>query len=79
MSWLSTDRLPHPHDPQRLEVAWARWRELAPPPDDPGARALLDTLFGNSGDDTISGDGGTDVCNGGLGTDTFTGCETTTQ
>ena len=27
---------------------WARWRELAPPPDDPGARALLDTLFGNS-------------------------------
>ena len=48
MSWLSTDRLPHPHDPQRLEVAWARWRELAPPPDDSGARALLDTLFGNS-------------------------------
>lgn len=48
MSWLSTDRLPRPHDPQRLAVARARWLERAPLPDDPVAQALLDTLFGNS-------------------------------
>ena len=48
MSWLSTARLPRPHDPQRREIAWIRWSEHAPRPDDAGAVALLDTLFGNS-------------------------------
>ena len=48
MSWLSTARLPRPHDLQRCEVAWTRWAEQAPRPDDTGAVALLDALFGNS-------------------------------
>ena len=48
MSWLSTALLPRPHDKQRLEVAWTRWNEKAPRPDDPAAIALLDALFGNS-------------------------------
>ncbi|MEI7872112.1 MAG: bifunctional [glutamine synthetase] adenylyltransferase/[glutamine synthetase]-adenylyl-L-tyrosine phosphorylase [Alphaproteobacteria bacterium] len=48
MSWLSTARLPHPHDPERRAVAWARWCEKTERPDDPGAVALLDALFGNS-------------------------------
>ena len=48
MSWLSTARLPRPHDLERQAVAWARWREKAEWPDDPGAVALLDALFGNS-------------------------------
>ena len=48
MSWLSTDRLPRPHDPQRLAVGWARWQEQAPQPAEAPARALLDSLFGNS-------------------------------
>ncbi len=48
MSWLSTDRLPRPHDPQRLAVAWARWNEQTARPDDAAAIALLDALFGNS-------------------------------
>src|SRR4051812_23299152 len=48
MSWLSTARLPRPHDPQRREVAWRRWDEKSARPDDPAAAALLDALFGNS-------------------------------
>ena len=48
MSWLSTARLPQPHDLERRAVAWARWCEKAERPDDPGAVALLDALFGNS-------------------------------
>ncbi len=48
MSWLSTIRLPRPHDPERLKVAWTRWNELAPPPDNAADRSLLDALFGNS-------------------------------
>jgi [glutamine synthetase] adenylyltransferase / [glutamine synthetase]-adenylyl-L-tyrosine phosphorylase len=48
MSWLSTARFPRPHDGDRLAVAWARWREVAPEPDDAAARALLEALFGNS-------------------------------
>ncbi|HYD06732.1 MAG TPA: hypothetical protein VEC60_13450, partial [Reyranella sp.] len=48
MSWLTTDRLPRPHDAERLAVGWTRWREKAAMPDDAAARALLDTLFGNS-------------------------------
>jgi glutamate-ammonia-ligase adenylyltransferase len=48
MSWLSTNRLPRPHNAERLAVAWTRWRENAPMPDDPSGKALLDTLFGNS-------------------------------
>src|SRR5260370_19528302 len=48
MSWLSTARLPRPHDPERRDVAWARWNETAARPDDPTAVALLDAPFGNS-------------------------------
>ncbi|CAN5750274.1 bifunctional [glutamine synthetase] adenylyltransferase/[glutamine synthetase]-adenylyl-L-tyrosine phosphorylase [soil metagenome] len=48
MSWLSTARLPRPHDLQRRDVAWTRWKEKAVRPDDPAATALLDALFGNS-------------------------------
>ena len=48
MSWLSTARLPRPHDPDRLAVAWTRWEERAARPDDPEAIGLLDALFGNS-------------------------------
>src|SRR5260370_5265933 len=48
MSWLSTARLPRPHDPERRDVAWTRWNEKAARPDDPAAVALLDALFGNS-------------------------------
>ena len=48
MSWLSTARLPRPHDTQRCGVAWTRWAEQAARPDDAGAVALLDALFGNS-------------------------------
>ena len=48
MSWFSTDRLPRPHDTVRRDVAWTRWNELAAPPEDASARALLDALFGNS-------------------------------
>src|SRR3954470_7202246 len=48
MSWLSTVRLPRPHDAERLAVAWTRWREKAAMPNDAAGEALLDTLFGNS-------------------------------
>jgi glutamate-ammonia-ligase adenylyltransferase len=48
MSWLSTSRLPRPHDRERLAVAWARWREKAATPDEPAGVALLEALFGNS-------------------------------
>ena len=48
MSWLSTARLPRPHDLERRDVAWTRWSEKAARPDDPAAVALLDALFGNS-------------------------------
>ncbi len=48
MSWISTARLPLPHDPERRTVAWARWEEKVERPDDPEAVALLDALFGNS-------------------------------
>jgi glutamate-ammonia-ligase adenylyltransferase len=48
MSWLSTARLPRPHDRERQAVAWARWDEQATRPDDASAVALLDALFGNS-------------------------------
>src|SRR5689334_1394309 len=48
MSWLSTDRLPRPHDPERSKVAWTRWDEIAARPDDAAEVALLDALFGNS-------------------------------
>jgi glutamate-ammonia-ligase adenylyltransferase len=48
MSWLSTTRLPRPHDPERRDVAWTRWNEKAARPDDPTEVALLDALFGNS-------------------------------
>src|SRR3569833_1051056 len=48
MSWLTTARLPHPYNSERLAVAWTRWRETAPMPDDPAGTALLDALFGNS-------------------------------
>ena len=48
MSWLSTNRLPRPHDVERRDVAWTRWNETAARPDDPGQIALLDALFGNS-------------------------------
>jgi len=48
MSWLSTARLPHPHDLERLAVAWTRWTEKAQRPSDPVEAALLDALFGNS-------------------------------
>jgi glutamate-ammonia-ligase adenylyltransferase len=48
MSWLSTDRLPGPHDMERLTVAWTRWDERATRPDDHGGIALLEALFGNS-------------------------------
>src|SRR6267378_3945692 len=48
MSWLSTARLPRPHDPERRDVAWTRWNETAARPNDPAAVALLDALFGNS-------------------------------
>jgi [glutamine synthetase] adenylyltransferase / [glutamine synthetase]-adenylyl-L-tyrosine phosphorylase len=48
MSWLSTARLPRPHDAERMAVAWTRWREKAAMPDDAAGEALLDTLFGNS-------------------------------
>src|SRR5262245_29946394 len=48
MSWLSTARLPRPHDPGRRDVAWRRWRETTAQPTDDGAVALLDALFGNS-------------------------------
>jgi glutamate-ammonia-ligase adenylyltransferase len=48
MSWLSTARLPRPHDAQRQAVAWTRWNEQAAPPDEPAAAALLDAVFGNS-------------------------------
>ena len=48
MSWLSTDRLPRPHDTERRDVAWTRWNEIAARPDDPAQVALLDALFGNS-------------------------------
>ena len=34
MSWLSTARLPQPYNPERLAVAWTRWRETAAMPDD---------------------------------------------
>jgi glutamate-ammonia-ligase adenylyltransferase len=48
MSWFSTDRLPRPHDAERLAVAWTRWRETTAAPDSGAAEALLDSLFGNS-------------------------------
>jgi glutamate-ammonia-ligase adenylyltransferase len=48
MSWLSTARLPRPHDRERLAVAWTRWDEKATRPGDPAADALLEALFGNS-------------------------------
>ena len=48
MSWLSTDRLPRPHDTERRDVAWTRWNEITARPDDPAQVALLDALFGNS-------------------------------
>src|SRR3981189_601807 len=48
MSWLSTARLPRPHDPERRDVAWTRWNETAARPNDPSEVALLDALFGNS-------------------------------
>jgi len=48
MSWLSTARLPRPHDMQRLGVAWTRWQEIAPAPTNPAGKALLECLFGNS-------------------------------
>ncbi len=48
MSWLSTSRLPRPHDSERLEVAWTRWTERVPRPDEASGVALLDALFGNS-------------------------------
>lgn len=48
MSWLSTAQLPQPHDRERRDVAWTRWREQAAPPEEPAAIALLDALFGNS-------------------------------
>ena len=48
MSWLSTARLPRPHDPERLAVAWKRWSETCNRPEDRDARALLEALFGNS-------------------------------
>src|SRR5258705_229146 len=48
MSWLSTARLPRPHDPERRDVAWTRWNEKATRPGDPTEVALLDALFGNS-------------------------------
>jgi len=48
MSWLSTNRLPRPHDTERRDVAWTRWNEAAARPDEPAERALLDALFGNS-------------------------------
>src|SRR5580704_378280 len=48
MSWLSTARLPRPHDPERRDVAWTRWNETAARPGDPIEVALLDALFGNS-------------------------------
>ena len=48
MSWLSTARLPRPHDTERRAVAWTRWSEIAARPDDPAQVALLDALFGNS-------------------------------
>ncbi len=48
MSWLSTARLPHPHDLERLAVAWTRWTEKAQRPSDPAEVALLNALFGNS-------------------------------
>jgi len=48
MSWLSTARLPRPHDQERRTVAWTRWDERAPRPDDAKGMALLDALFGNS-------------------------------
>jgi len=48
MSWISTDRLPQPHDTERRDVAWTRWNETAPRPDDPAQVALLEALFGNS-------------------------------
>ncbi|MCA0305245.1 MAG: bifunctional [glutamine synthetase] adenylyltransferase/[glutamine synthetase]-adenylyl-L-tyrosine phosphorylase [Proteobacteria bacterium] len=48
MSWFSTDHLPRPHDTARRDVAWTRWNELAAPPLDASAVALLDALFGNS-------------------------------
>src|SRR5262245_26908259 len=48
MSWLTTDRLPRPHDTERRAVAWTRWNEIAARPDDPTQVALLDALFGNS-------------------------------
>src|SRR5258708_38133025 len=50
MSWLSTARLPRPHDPERRDVAWARWNEKAARPGDPTEVALLDALFGNNPD-----------------------------
>ncbi len=48
MSWFSTAHLPRPHDKERRDVAWTRWREKATQPDEPTAVALLDALFGNS-------------------------------
>src|SRR5512139_3173419 len=48
MSWLSTNRLPRPHDTERRGVAWTRWNEIAARPDDPAQVVLLDALFGNS-------------------------------
>src|SRR5918994_159004 len=48
MSWLSTDRLPRPHDTERRDVAWTRWNGITARPDDPAQVALLDALFGNS-------------------------------
>src|ERR1700704_3485214 len=48
MSWLSTARLPRPHDPERRDVAWTRWNEKSARPGDPDEVALLDALFGNS-------------------------------
>ena len=48
MSWFSTASLPRPHDTERRDVAWTRWNELAAPPEDASAVALLDALFGNS-------------------------------
>jgi len=48
MSWLSTDRLPRPHDTVRRDVAWTRWNEITARPDDPAQVALLDALFGHS-------------------------------
>src|SRR5258707_14462925 len=48
MSWLSTARLPRPHDPERRDVAWTRWKRTAARARDPYEPALRDVLVGKS-------------------------------